>query len=124
MIKQLICELVNYGTENNLIEYADTVYVKNSLLELFNILDFQEPASVRPTRELHLILEDMLTYAVENGILKDDTITSKDLFDTKIMGKLTPLPSVVRNTFAKEYENSPQKATDYYYQFSQATNFR
>lgn len=123
MIEELICELVNYGTENNLVESADKVYITNSLLELFNISDFQEPAVISPTRELHLILEDMTAYALENGILKDDTITSKDLFDTKIMGKLTPPPSVVRSTFMKEYEISPKKATDYYYQFSQATNY-
>ena len=64
-----------------------------------------------------------MTYAHENGIMKEDTITAKDLFDTKIMGCITPPPSVVRAEFAKRYAESPKEATNYYYQFSQATNY-
>lgn len=96
MIDQLISELVAYGLQNGLIEDADKVYVTNGLLELFQKQDYQEPnASVEP-RDLHFILEDMLAFALSEGILEDDTVTMKDLFDTKIMGILTPAPSVVR----------------------------
>ena len=94
MIDQLISELVAYGLQNGLIEDADKVYVTNGLLELFQKQDYQEPnASVEP-RDLHFILEDMLAFALSEGILEDDTVTMKDLFDTKIMGILTPAPSV------------------------------
>lgn len=71
---------------------------------------------------LHLILEDMIAYAIANGVIKDDTIAQRDLFDTKIMGVLTPAPSTVRRKFAEKYENSPKHATQFYYQFSQITN--
>mgnify|MGYP002265902296 FL=1 len=55
--------------------------------------------------------------------MEDDTITNRDLFDTKIMGMLTPAPSVVRKIFADKYAVSPKEATDYYYAFSKATNY-
>ena len=55
-------------------------------------------------------------------MLEEETITEKDLFDTKIMGILTPHPSVVRRQFWDKYNISPKAATDFYYQFSQATN--
>jgi UDPglucose--hexose-1-phosphate uridylyltransferase len=91
---KLISELVNYGMECGLINVEDKVYVVNSLLELFDKKDFTwSDEKVRP---VHLILEDMMSYALEQGILDDDTITTKDLFDTKIMGLITPMPSQVR----------------------------
>ena len=123
MIDQLISELVAYGLQNGLIDDADKVCVTNGLLELFQKQDYQEPkASVEP-RELHFILEDMLAFALSEGILEDDTVTMKDLFDTKIMGILTPAPSVVRKAFEEKYQVSPKTATDFYYHFSQATNY-
>lgn len=121
MLNNLISELVLYGVKNALINEEDKVYATNRLLELFGVLEYEEK-EVEP-RQLHLILEDMLSYAYENGIMEDDTITTKDLFDTKIMGAITPLPSMVRAKFRKCYEESPKKATDYYYNFSQATNY-
>ncbi|MCM1159022.1 MAG: UDP-glucose--hexose-1-phosphate uridylyltransferase [Bacteroidales bacterium] len=124
MIDNLICELVNYGLQNGLVDTADAVYVTNQLLSLFQRLDYH-PAVPQPPkpRRLHLILEDMLVYAWENGILEEDTVTMKDLFDTRIMGLLTPPPSVVRKTFKEKYAISPKAATDYYYRFSQAANY-
>lgn len=121
MINALISELVTYGLANGLIENVDKIYVTNRLLELFGILEYEE-VEVTP-RELHFILEDMLTYAYENGLIEDDTITTKDLFDTKIMGMITPQPSVVQRKFEEFYGQSPKQATDYYYSFSQATNY-
>ena len=123
MIDQLISELVTYGIQSGLIEDADKVYVTNGLLELFGQQDYQEPTEIIAPRELHFILEDMLAFALSEGILEDDTVTMKDLFDTKIMGILTPAPSVVRRNFAEKYQESPKTATDFYYHFSQATNY-
>ncbi|MDE6625403.1 MAG: UDP-glucose--hexose-1-phosphate uridylyltransferase [Lachnospiraceae bacterium] len=121
MMNKLISELVAYGMENALIDEADKVYVTNCLLDLFGILEYEEKET--QPRQLQLILEDMLAYAHDNGIMEEDTITAKDLFDTRIMGVITPLPSMVRTEFKKCYEESPKKATDYYYAFSQAANY-
>lgn len=118
---KVISELVSYGMLNGLITEDDKVYVINRLLELFENKDFVwSDEQVRP---IHLILEDMMNYAIEQGIMEDDTITTKDLFDTKIMGLITPMPSQVREKFQRLYSESPKLATDYYYKFSQDTNY-
>lgn len=122
MIQKNICELVQYGINKKLVNEADKVYVTNRLLELFLLDDFEE-VEVNEVRDVNLILEDMMVYAKEKGILEDDTVTLKDLFDTKIMGMLTPMPSMVRKEFADKYSISPKEATDYYYDFSKATNY-
>ena len=143
----LIFELVSYGKNKGLIDTADEVYTTNKLLELFRIDEYkldnssdtqnvnQQDDNDQSTRELHFILEDMMDYAIENGIMENDTITYRDLFDTKIMGLITPPPSVVRAKFnellngdsgsnsAGEKKENAKKATEFYYDFSKATNY-
>lgn len=121
MIDNLICEIVDYAENKELVCKDDRVYTVNRLLEIFNLNEYNGKASDKK-RELCEILSDMLAYAVQNGII-EDTTAQRDLFDTKIMGALTPAPSVVRKKFFELYNKDCKKATDYYYNFSQNTNY-
>ena len=105
---KLISELVSYGLQHDLVHSDDKTYVVNRLLELFGKNEFQW-VDVKE-RRLEEILTDMNDYAVVHGLIEEDTITNRDLFDTKVMGILTPAPSVVRNMFQQKYMESP-KAT-------------
>ena len=118
---KLISELVSYGLKYNLVDVEDKNYTVNRLLELFDKNEFQW-IDVE-IRRLEEILSDMNDYAVVHGIIEENTVTNRDLFDTKIMGILTPVPSIVRKIFQQKYIDSPKEATDFYYQFSQATNY-
>lgn len=122
MIQNLIKELVQYGLNNSLIDEADRVYCTNRLLELFDLFEYEddECTAVRPVNE---ILDDLTDYAIESGIVDAQTITARDLFDTKLMGLITPAPSAVRSRFYELYNMSPKAATDFYYDFSRATNY-
>ena len=122
MINKLITELVSYGIRIGLVSAEDRIYTTNRLLELFDVIDY-EKVEIQEERELAEILEDLLDYASEQGILKENTVTMRDLFDTKIMGLLTPPPSVIRQRFSDIYSVNPKLATEYYYKFSQATNY-
>ncbi|MCR5543888.1 MAG: UDP-glucose--hexose-1-phosphate uridylyltransferase [Eubacterium sp.] len=128
-INYLINELIIYGLSNNLISKDDEIYSRNKLIEFFRIDSFEAPAPAdmeainSSPRELHLILTDMLEYAAQEHLMESDTITYKDLFDTAIMGLITPPPSAIRKEFRERYDNSPKAATDFYYSFSKATNY-
>ena len=121
-ISDLIKELVAYGEGKGLVDKEDEVYTINRLIELFDENEYAPSEGEVEFREIHLILEDMLAFAVEKGLVKD-TIANKDIFDTKIMGMLTPPPSYVRKEFKERYDKDPKDATDYYYHFSRATNY-
>lgn len=129
MITKLIGELVEYGCQNGLVAEDDRIYITNRLLEFFGLTDYDFEISSdtactkKQCRELVDILEEMMSYSLENGILSEDTQTNRDLFDTKIMGLLTPQPSVVRSEFWKQYEKSPEQATEYFYKLSRASNY-
>ena len=116
MIDQAIKNLVEYGVETGLITTEDKVYTANRLLEILGLDEYSEPETATSS-DLEVILKDVLSFAVENGII-DDNITEKDLFDTKVMAALVPRPSEVIKTFWSEYEKSPETATDYYYKLS------
>ena len=94
---RLISELVSYGLKYNLVDVEDKNYTVNRLLELFDKNEFGWIEV--ETRKLDEILSDMNDYAVHHGLIEEDTITNRDLFDTKIMGILTPAPSIVRKIF-------------------------
>jgi UDPglucose--hexose-1-phosphate uridylyltransferase len=121
-ISDLIKELVAYGEGKGLVDKEDEVYTINRLIELFDENEYAPSEGEVEFREIHLILEDMLAFAVDKGLVKD-TIANKDIFDTKIMGMLTPPPSYVRKEFKERYDKNPKDATDYYYHFSRATNY-
>ena len=112
MINTYITELVNYGIRNGLIDELDRVYAVNRLAELMELDEYAAPETAPDERDLHLILEDMMAWAFEHGVMKSDTNASKDLFDTKIMGAITPPPSVVISTFNSLRDTAGEKPSD------------
>ena len=108
----LITELVNYGCNNNLVDELDRMLTINRLVELLDLDEYIEPEEEIVPRELHFILEDFIA-------LKGDlTNAEKDLYDTKLMGILTPPPSFVIRMFEAIKDDSVKEATDWYYSFS------
>ena len=103
-------------------EKEDEIFTINSLLELLKLDEMEEVTCDFEEKALEEILAGILDYAVEKGIIEDD-ITSRDLFDTAVMSKLLPRPSEVIKKFWKLYEKSPKEATDFYYKFSQDTDY-
>ena len=124
-IQENICRLTGYAKNCGLITKEDEIYTVNRLLELFELDEMPESAleAMHHPAELEDILKEMLDYAYEAGIMKSDDVTSRDLFDTKIMGLLMPRPSEVIRTFNEKYEKSPKEATDYYYKLSQDSDY-
>lgn len=130
MIQERILELTEYGLATGLVAPEDERYTVNRLLELFQLEELEDEVLAahakkpRMTQEqvkeaLEEILAEMLDYAAEHGLMPENTITYRDLFDTKIMGMLMPRPSEVIRTFNHLYEEeSPQAATDYFYKLS------
>lgn len=119
-MKAYLDALVNYAVDRGLIEQEDKTCAFNRLLEQMELdsVDEEEPISA----PLNEILDALCDDACRRGRI-DNNIVSRDLFDTKLMGVLTPFPHEVRRKFSELYADSPEKATDWYYQFSQDTNY-
>ena len=122
MINESIKKLVTYGLETGLINESDRVYCTNRLLEALGLDDYEEPAENFSDIDLESTLKELLDFACEKGICENSTVY-RDLFDTKLMGLLTPRPSEVDREFSEHYKESPVKATDFFYKLSQDTDY-
>ena len=88
MINEAIKKLVCYGLENNLIAQEDIIFTTNQLLEILQIEEYEEPAGTYENVALEPVLKELLDYAYENGVLEENGVVYRDLFDTKLMAKL------------------------------------
>ena len=120
-IETYIDSLVSYAMNTGLAEPEDHQVLTNRLLDLLR-LDSYEPSDEPQSEDLEEILAGILSYAVAQGLC-DDGITAKDIFDTRIMGAITPMPREVIRTFREKYAADPVSATDWYYQFSCDTDY-
>ena len=122
MINYYLSCLVDYALEKKLIAECDEVYIINQLVDLFG-LDGYRPVPVENRPEIHEILKGVCDYACETGLISEDTVTRRDLFDTRVMGILTPRPYDVIWEFDRKYEVSPRVATDWFYDFCCDVNY-
>ena len=121
-MKATLDALIGYGLEKGLIQSGDETYVFNRLLEILQLNEADEDAAVPSDRTLAELLDALTDDAVRRGLL-DDNITARDLFDTRLMGALTPWPHEVRRHFEALRKQDPAAATDWYYRFSCDTNY-
>ena len=122
MINYYLSCLVDYALEKKLIAECDEVYIINQLVDLFG-LDGYKPVPVENRPEIHEILKGVCDYACETGLISEDTVTRRDLFDTRVMGILTPRPYDVIWEFDRKYEVSPRVATDWFYDLCCEVNY-
>lgn len=122
MINDSIKKLVTYGLEKGLIEPCDKVWAINRIIEALGIEEYDEPVEQYFNVDLESTLAELLDYACENGLC-EDTVVHRDLFDTKLMGLITPRPSEVERIFADKRSVSAEAATDWFYKFSQDTDY-
>ncbi len=118
-----IKKLVTYGLDKKLIEPEDKTYTINQYLEVFRLDEYDDPDITGEEIVLPEILDRLTDAAYDRYIIKSDDIVTRDLFDTKLMGIMTPKPSQVIKEFRTYYEESPKKATEFFYEFSQDTNY-
>ena len=127
-IFESICRLASYGITTGLIQEEDLVYVKNRMLEVLGLEGFEnaEQTSNLPdvkVSDLEEILKDILDYAVEKNLTGGESVVYRDLFDTKLMSIMVDKPSHIIRKFKSLYEKSPKEATNWFYKFSQDTDY-
>ena len=121
MLSKYIKELTEYGKRTGLLPECEQTYAVNLLLDCFQEDSYEDPGEVEE-RPLEDILKDLLDEAVKRELITD-SVAYRDLFDTKLMNCLTPRPAQVQETFRRKYDENPEEATDWFYQFSQNTDY-
>ena len=122
---EAIAKLISYALDKELIRPEERMWAVNALLEVLELDSCTMPEQLPAVEdgELPVILDALMDDAYARGALKENSIVYRDLYDTKIMGALTPRPGQVIDKFQALREEDTRKATDWYYQFSQDTNY-
>ncbi len=123
MVYGAVKKLVQYGLDTGLITEVDRIYATNQILDVLKLDDYENTDIFGETICLEQVLKELMDYAHETGVLPEDSVTYRDLFDTRLMNCLMPRPSEVVDKFWHHYENSPVEATDYFYKLSQDSNY-
>ena len=120
MIYSAVEGLIKHSVNSNLITEDDIFVVRNQVMNILGLSEWNEEPALSGSVET--ILNKITDYACEKGII-ENTSVQRDLFDTKIMGVFTPMPHEVNAVFQRKYSESPQSATEWYYNFSKDLNY-
>ena len=123
MIDNAVSKLATYALRTGLIEDSEYTWAVNTILDVLKIDRYTDPGRDWGEIDLAAVLNELLDDAHARGVLAENSVVYRDLFDTELMGRLTPRPAQVISRFQSLYAENPQKATDWYYKFSQDTNY-
>ena len=127
-VRTAVLNLIAYGIRTGLIEPLDSIFAANQIYDVLGLepdYDF-DPEYSKLDMSDETPLEDILGCLLDDAVARgkiDGGIASRDLFDTRIMGCLTPRPSDVNAAFWRLYEESPEKATDYFYKLNRDSDY-
>ncbi|MCQ4086248.1 UDP-glucose--hexose-1-phosphate uridylyltransferase [Saccharibacillus sp. JS10] len=134
-VLRAIDRLTAFALREKLLEPADYDYGRNRLLEQFS---FDEPygadpssieASLDPLAEAlpegpQPMLDTLIDYGLQIGMIPENTDTHRDLLDAKLMGLLLARPSEVTREFLEaEQKNGITAATDRFYKWCIDSNY-
>ena len=122
MLYEAIKKLVQYGIDTGLTPESERTYTTNLLLDVMKEDDYEDVDCDLSSIVLEDVLKELLDEAVKRGLI-EDSVTYRDLFDTRLMNCLMPRPAQIQEKFWKEYEKSPEDATAYYYKLSQDSDY-
>ena len=125
MVNEAICKLADYAVSTGLVWESERIWAINTILDVLKLDSYTEPERTWDPDHISLapVLDELTDDAYARGVLTENSVVYRDLFDTELMGRLTPRPADVERWFRFHYNTSPKQATDWYYEFSQDTNY-
>ncbi len=123
MVDEAVSKLITYALRTGLIEESEQIWATNAVLEALKIDSYTEPEANWGDIDLAATLDELTHDAHTRGVIPGDSTDYRDLLDTALMGRLTPRPAQVIEKFHELYLEDPREATDWYYKFSQDTNY-
>ena len=122
-VNAAVAKLAAYALRRGLIAECEYTWAVNSILDVLGLDGWEDPGRWTGETDLAAVLDTLLDDACARGVLAEDSVVYRDLMDSELMGRLTPRPAQVIEKFSSLYEESPEAATDWYYSFSQDTNY-
>ena len=127
MINTYISALAQYAVDRGLIEENERIYSINMLLDVLKLDEYNpcddEDKVISLSSDLEAILQFIDDYACDRGLIEENSVVYRDLFDTRVMNCFVRRPSEVIRIFNEKYAVSPKEATDFYYEYSKNSDY-
>ena len=127
MINTYISALAQYAVDRGLIEENERIYSINMLLDVLKLDEYNpcddEDKVTALSSDLEAILQFIDDYACDRGLIEENSVVYRDLFDTRVMNCFVRRPSEVIRIFNEKYAVSPKEATDFYYEYSKNSDY-
>lgn len=127
MINTYISALAQYAVDRGLIEENERIYSINMLLDVLKLDEYNpcddEDKVIALSSDLEAILQFIDDYACDRGLIEENSVLYRDLFDTRVMNCFVRRPSEVIRIFNEKYAVSPKEATDFYYEYSKNSDY-
>lgn len=127
MINTYISALAQYAVDRGLIEENERIYSINMLLDVLKIDEYNpcddKDKVIALSSDLEAILQFIDDYACDRGLIEENSVVYRDLFDTRVMNCFVRRPSEVIRIFNEKYAVSPKEATDFYYEYSKNSDY-
>ena len=127
MINTYISALAQYAVDRGLIEENERIYSINMLLDVLKLDEYNpcddEDKVIALSSDLEAILQFIDDYAYDRGLIEENSVVYRDLFDTRVMNCFVRRPSEVIRIFNEKYAVSPKEATDFYYEYSKNSDY-
>ena len=127
MINTYISALAQYAVDRGLIEENERIYSINMLLDVLKLDEYNpcddEDKVIALSSDLEAILRFIDDYACDRGLIEENSVVYRDLFDTRVMNCFVRRPSEVIRIFNEKYAVSPKEATDFYYEYSKNSDY-
>ena len=119
-----ISALLKYAVDNSLISECDRVYCANRIIALLGLDEFElVPVECESPEYPAPILDNILDWAYENGVLQGNSASYRDILDAEIMSVFIPHPSEVIREFNEKYAEDKKAASDYFYNLATKSNY-
>ncbi|WP_418303819.1 UDP-glucose--hexose-1-phosphate uridylyltransferase [Paenibacillus crassostreae] len=120
-IETIVC----FALEHSLIKQEDVDYSRNILMELFQFSEpFLDRVDYKHEESPQAIIDVLIDYGYQIGLIPENSDTYRDLLDAKIMGFLMARPSDVIAEFETiSEEHGIAAATDFFYKLSIDSNY-
>jgi len=110
----VIEQFVNQVIESGTYEEMDRFYVANKFRGFVGDDD--------QLRTDQSVKDQLISLAIINQKI-DDSVTAKEILNDQLMDLVTPTPAALNRQFQAKYAESPQAATNFFYEFCKANDY-
>ncbi len=118
-IYQSIQDFIYLAIKNGTIESIDEIYWRNKLLQFLGLNDWQTVNEEGKEQDSLQLMDQLLSFAKKHDLYDS---TDEEAMESALMDFITPRPSQINQTFWNKYQDSPDKATQYFYQLAKEVN--